>query len=230
MSPLKISVLGESSISRYPERCVLQVAIRSEGLEQEPVSKDVTLTSNELHRIFTDLSPKTPEGLASTDAPVTKFSNTLLRTWSKVPTDEHGKPLPRVYHATSSFEVIFRDFAKVGEVIGKLVKIPKVEIESVDWRLTDQTKKELGSEARKLAMRDAVQKANDFADVVDRQVVAVEITDEGHGTRSRTKQTARLSTLRTSVSDAEGNTIDLTPEDVEFTSSVDAKFESVSEA
>ncbi|KAJ5815665.1 hypothetical protein N7474_007442 [Penicillium riverlandense] len=232
MASLEIIVSGHSTISRSPERCVLRASVRSEGPQQEAVSKEVTLASNQVHQIFTELSPKTEEGLATADAPVTKFSNTLLRTWSTVPF-ENDKPLPRVYHAHSSFRAIFRNFLTLGEVVSKLATYPKVEIDPLDWRLTDDTKKALGSESRKLAMYDAIQKANDYAEVVGQKVVAVQITDGGHGSYGRTMQSARAmaapAMMRHSDLPEGGPVIDLTPQDIEFTGSVEVKFETVSE-
>lgn len=233
MASLKIIVSGHSTISRYPERCVLGVSVRSEGPQQEPVSKEVALASNQVHQIFTELSPKTEEGFATADAPVTKFSNTLLRTWSTVPVDDNQKSLPRVYHAHSSFQAIFRNFATLGEVVRKLATYSKVEIDSIDWRLTDDTKKALGSKSRKLAMYDAIQKANDYAEVVGQKVVAVHIADEGHRSYGRTMQSARVmgssARMRHSVPPEGGPVIDLTPQDIEFTGSVEVTFETVSE-
>jgi hypothetical protein len=96
------------------------------------VSKEVTLASNQVHQIFTELSPKTEEDLATAEAPVTKFSNTLLRAWSTVPFDNNNKTLPRVYHAHSSFQPIFRNFVMLGEVVSKLATYPKIEIDMID--------------------------------------------------------------------------------------------------
>lgn len=237
MAPLVIHVSGESIISRHPERAVLHIAVKSDGPEQETVSKDVTTTSNDLHQLFKGLSPKNDNGYSNVDAPVTTFSSTLLRTWSIVPTDDKNKPLDRVHHATSSFEVIFRDFSKLSEIAGKLVAHPKVEIDSIEWRLTDATKKALGSESRKLAIRDAVHKANDYAEVVGQEVVAVEITDGGSASHVRARYMvaaapapARGRSLfgaSTEMLNDSDTALDLNPQQIEFTGSVHVKFEAV---
>lgn len=207
--------------------------MRSEGPHQELVSKEVGLASNQVHQIFKELSPKTEEGLATAQAPVTKFSNTLLSTRSTVPLDHDNKPLPRVYHAHSSFQAIFRNFVTLGEVVSQLATYPKIEIDKIDWHLTDETKKALGSESRNLAMYDAIQKANDYAEVVGQKVVAVHITDEGQVSHGRTLQSARTfvptAGMGYSVSPEGGPVIDLTPQDIEFRGSVEVTFEAVSE-
>lgn len=169
----------------------LHVVVKSDGPQHETVSKNVTTKSNDLNQLFKELSPKNENGFATVDAPVTTFSSTLLRTWSRLTTSDKNRPLDRVYFATSSFEIIFCDFNKLSEIAGKLVAHPNVEIDSIDWRLTDDTKKALGSESRKLALRDAIGKANDYVNVIGREVVAVEITDEETVSNIRAKQVYR---------------------------------------
>jgi uncharacterized protein YggE len=239
MAPLTINVSGESIISRHPERAVLHIAVKSDGPDQDTVSKDVTTTSNDLHQLFKELSPKNENGYANVDAPITTFSSTFLRTWSRVPTDDKNKPLDRVHHATSSFEVIFRDFNKLSEIAGMLVAHPKVEIDSIEWRLTDDTKKALGSESRKMAIRDAVRKANDYAEIIGQEVVAVEVSDGGSTSHVRARQMfgappvrerARIYTSSSpGMASEEDTSLDMNPQQIEFTGSVHVRFESVSE-
>lgn len=229
MAPLSISVNGVSVVEHAPERGVLQVAVRTEGSDQGTVSKEVTTTSNEVNQFFTNLSPKTETGTTAIDAPVTTFSSTRIRTWSVVPRDNKNKPLDRVYHASSSFAITFRDFTKMSEVVGKLVAIPMVEIESIDWRLTDETQKALGSQSRKEAMRDAINKAKDFADVIGREVVAVKVADGGSGAygaihqhRSRVVRAASAA-----FENEDSDALDLTPQRIRYTGSVNVDFEAV---
>ncbi|KAJ5682726.1 hypothetical protein N7462_005891 [Penicillium macrosclerotiorum] len=233
MTPLKVTVVGQSCMSHYPERCILRVIVFSDGPEQESVSRDVTVTSNQLHQLFKELSPQTAEGLATPEAPVTKFSTTYLRSWSDVPLDEKGRPLPqpRVHYGTSTFLVVFRDFAKLSEVVGKLVTYPKVEIDSITWRLTEETEKKLASECRKQALRDALKKADDFAEVVGRKVVPVEIEDDGQGQDGKRFHTDKIaSSAPVDTSSALGDAaMDLTPQDIEFLSQVVVKFEAETE-
>lgn len=63
--------------------------------------------------------------------------------------------------------------------VRKLVAYPNIDIDSIDWKLTDATGEAVGSKPRKEVFRDAAQKGNDYAEVVDRKVVAVEIVDTG---------------------------------------------------
>lgn len=184
MAPLKITQSGNSSITRQPERGALRFNVQASGPSRESVSKEVTETSNEINRLFKELSPKTETGETIAGSPVTSFSSTSLQTRSQLPTDKSGQPLPRVYHATVLLNALFQDFTKLNEIVGKLVSYPNVEIQSLEWCLTEATQKALSSESRKEAMRDAVRKANDYAEVVGREVVAVDIRDSGGGVQS----------------------------------------------
>ena len=107
----------------------------------------------------------------------------------------------------------------------------------MSWDLTEKTKAKLGSETRKKAIRDAIRKANDYGEVVGRPVVPVEIRDRGQGTsadarfRYEPDEDMGVEEEEDCEEDDDTNTItiDLTPQDVKFTGSVDVKFEAVSE-
>ncbi|MCJ1286459.1 hypothetical protein MMC26_005804 [Xylographa opegraphella] len=221
--PLEITVTGASVISRPAERAVLSLTVMSEGPSQSTVSHDVTSTSHDLRATFQALSPKTATGDAAPDAAITVFSTTALTTKTWVPDDRHGDPLPaRLYAASTRFHVIFRAFATLAEVAGALFATPHVVIESTKWTLTDATLAAVASESRRAAMRDAVTKAADLADVVGRRVVAVQIEDLGSVTMGRTRQTARMGGPPSGASGI--GVLALEPEDVEVNASVKVKF------
>lgn len=237
MTPLQIHISGTSSVAYHPERATLAITVKSSGPEQQPVSAEVTTTSNDLNKGFKELSPKLETGVAAADAPVTTFSSKHLRTWSTTPTDEKNNPLPPIYHATISFSVVFRDFEKLSEVVGMLASYPKVQIDSVNWDLTEATQTELGSESRKEAIRDAIRKANDYAEVVGVKVVPVDIRDLGQGTSASSlfapcaapRTGGLFGATRSENEVVETTPIDLNPQDVRYLGSVDVRFEAVLE-
>jgi uncharacterized protein YggE len=122
----------------------------------------------------------------------------------------------------------------MSEVIGKLFTYPKVEVDSIDWRLTDETGSELASKARKMALRDAIRKADDYAEVVQRKVVAVEITDYAQGgyrnvAMAATPKKKRARLYASGPDDDQVDSLDLTPQEIEVTGSVNVMFEAVSD-
>jgi uncharacterized protein YggE len=62
-------------------------------------------------------------------------------------------------------------------VVAKLLSYSNLQIQSLHWILTEASQKELVSETHKEAMRDAVQKANDYSDIIGRKVIDVAIYD-----------------------------------------------------
>lgn len=222
MARLEINVKGTATVSRLAERAVLDLAVYSEGSNQDVVSQEVTSTVNNLRNMSKELAPKTKNGAAAPNAAVTVFSTSSLTTRSWLPTDKHGSVLTdaqRQYRVEAHFEVIFRDFDKLAEVTTTLFKMSRVEIRSTNWRLTDETLKLIKEEVRKAAMVDAMKIAKDYAEVVGREVFAVEINDAPTSTGARTKQTARVSS-----SSIQSTGLSLEPEDVEMSASVTAKF------
>lgn len=225
MSPLKISVTGKSSIEHAPERTTLRFSVRSNGTEQIEVAKEVTLISNNLQAwLKSSFSSCTDD---ATEPPLTKFSSTSLRTWTKS-TDRHDIPVPNPHHASISFTAVFRDFSKLNHAVGELLRYPKVEIDSLNWSLTDETGTKVASEARKLALRDAIRQADDYSEVLGRAVSVVEITDQGFSPYRTTRHMVAASMVDFSGSDPAP--LDLTPQDVEVESQLNVTFEAVSDA
>lgn len=227
LPPLEIDVTGISTIHRHAERGFMSITVKSEGSLQETVSEEVTSTTNRLQQMFKALAPKTATGEPAPDAQVTVFSIGSIRSWSEIPYDRNDNPRPREYHASSSFEVIFRDLDKLGETASLLFAMPHVEITSIQWRLTDETRTSLMTQSRKEAMLDAIQRARDYAEVVGREVVPVEICDDSmdYSVSTRTRQTARRSTGGSARNSP--NSLALEPEDVRVYLSVRVKFTTV---
>lgn len=227
MAPIEISVTGTSSIHRHPERAFLTLRVSSNGHSQATVSQEVTLRSNGIQQLLNELAPKTETGQATPDAPVTVYSVGFLRSWSQVPHDRNGNPLQRVYYAQTNINANFRDFNKLSEVAAKLLGLPNVEINGIDWQLTKPTRKALGSESRKLAMLDAVEKAKDYAGVVGREIVAVEVNEGGSSGPSGARMMMMQQQMPQMAAGHMGNGgggLDLTPQNIDVTHSVNVKF------
>ena len=230
--PLEIDVRGTAEITREPERAVLSIGISSEGAVQDVVAQQVSSTCNQLQQSFDKLAPKTSTGEATPEAPIATVSTNFLRSWSYIPYDTKGKALQRVYGASSSFEVVFRDFETLGNIASELFLMPYVTINHIEWCLTDPSLHALGAESRKLAMQDAIAKANDYANFVGRKIVPVKITDQGVSNGGLNMQ---LDTFQAAESyrrsgragHSAPNGMSLTPEKVVLTGSIHVKFSSI---
>ncbi|KAJ9493149.1 hypothetical protein VN97_g24 [Penicillium thymicola] len=255
MGILKITVDGSSVITHRPERGVLNLTVNAKGSTREIVSHKVSETTNELNHLFKELSPKTESGDPTADAAVVTYSSTSLRTWSWNIQNEQSLFKVPEYHGNLFFVAVFRDFTKMSEVAGKLVAYPDVDINSIDWELTAATKKALSSESHKEAIRDAIQKANDYTEVIARKVAVIEIRHGGNSSFAMSARTAPnpfaggrggLFGGGPSFGQASGGAsgsglfgaaanhtptppaapFDLTPQEIQYTSSVQVRFES----
>ncbi|KAK8137978.1 hypothetical protein PG984_001358 [Apiospora sp. TS-2023a] len=183
---LKIHVDGSGSVFRTAERGVLHIQVSKSSKSQPESSDAVRETSAHLTTKFRTHARKT-EGVDGRPAPhpdagITAFTASSMSTHSQpeyewVGTNNQRRDLGLTYHASSTFEVVFRDMALLADTAGQLAAMPNVAITSTEWRLTTATCAAIEREARKKAIENAVQKADDYAGVVGRKVVAVDITD-----------------------------------------------------
>jgi len=179
--PLEIHVDGKGSSFRTAERGYLRLRIMAAGTDQSKASSDVQSAAAKITAIFRALAIKTTDGTPHPDAAVTAFTVTPLSTVSQYQRDSQYRMLttaPKEYSVSASAEIIFRDMAKLAEVSADLALMPHVSMSETEWRLTEPTRAELEREARRKAIANAVDKAQDYATVVGREVVAVEIKDQ----------------------------------------------------
>jgi uncharacterized protein YggE len=178
--PLHIYVDGKGSTFRTAERGYLRLSISSASTDQSQAFRDAQSAVGKITSVFRTLATKTEDGRPHPDAAVTAFTVSPLSTTSRYPRDQYHREqtnLPKEHTVSASAEVTFRDMAQLADVSNSLATMPHVSVQGTEWRLTEPTRAELEREARLKAIRDAVQKAQDYAGVVGRQVVAVEIRD-----------------------------------------------------
>lgn len=181
MAPqLEIYVDGKGSVFRTAERGVVHLSVSSTGIDQTKVFVDVKDTVETLTQKFRSFATKTEDGRPHPLAGITTFTVSPLNTSSYFQRDHNYHELkskPKEFVVRSTAEVVFRNLELLSEISHELANMPHVSIVSSEWRLTGPTRIEIEREARVKAIEDAVQKANDYAGVVGRQVVAVEIKD-----------------------------------------------------
>ncbi|KAI3400346.1 hypothetical protein diail_3363 [Diaporthe ilicicola] len=196
---LKIHVNGSASVFRTAERGVLYIEISSTTSTQAEASANVSSTTETVISTFRSFAQKTEDGLYPHDsAGITAFSASAPETSVFIPRDKNGRELKsaaKEYTATTTAEVVFRDLDLLARLATELSAMENVSITQTSWRLTDATHAAICREARINAMKDAVQKAEDYAGVVGREVFAFKVEDGPANTlySGRTKQTARRS-------------------------------------
>lgn len=178
---LKVLVTGNSQVFRRAERGVLHIQISHTSPSQSDVSSTVARKSDTLTTLFRQHALKLEDNVPHPNAGITTFTLSAPSTSSHLPINpDTGRVLPdgvKQYTAQTTAEVVFRDLDLLARLATELSAMENVAIADTEWRLTDATRAEITREARIGAVRNAVEKANDYADVVGRQVVAYHIDD-----------------------------------------------------
>lgn len=218
--PTEITVRGTFSAFQPPERGTVKAAITYEGPDMgtvyDRVAHDLAVVKDSISR------------LQSTDpAPVTWWSAEQLRTWSRRPWHKDGKQLPMVHHASVGVEVKFRDFAALSRWVGEHVAgTGGFRVAQVIWALTAARRDALVTDARTRAVRDAAARAQQYADALELGTVRpVAIADAGMLAAQLHPEGGHGGTfLRAAASPAGGGDVELLPEDIEVSATVDARF------
>jgi len=197
----------------------VHASIGYEGPEMQPVYDRV---ARDLETVKESVIQLEGDGRGA----VTWWSVQQLRTWSTRPWNEDGKRLPLVHHATVSVEVKFRDFAALSQWVGEHVGTTDgFNLSYVDWALTEKRRDELVEEVRTKAVRDAATRAQLYADALGLGAVRpVAIADAGMlGTHALNEDGGgSLRVARASA--AGGPNVELVPEDIRVSATIDGRF------
>jgi hypothetical protein len=211
----EITVRGAFSAFRPAERGTVHTTVAYEGPEMEPV----------YDRVATDLAvlKSSIVALEERDA-ITWWSADQLRTWSNRPWNDEGKQLPLVHHAAVGVEVKFRDFAALSQWVGQHVAAMEgFGVSRVLWALTAKQRETLLADVRTRAVRDAVTRAQQYADALDLGTIApVAIADAGM-LNTRPDGESQAAFLRAAAPGG-GPVAELVPKHIEVSATVDARF------
>ena len=216
--PTEITVRGRSSASEPPERGTVHATIAFEGPAMEPVYERVARDVDNVRRSV--------ESLRAADGPVTRWSAQDLRTWSSRPWNQDGIRLPIVYHARVDIEVEFRDFTALSRWITAHTNDTEgVRISDVEWSLSTRRDDELRRQVRTEAVEDAVRRAQQYADALHLgEVRPVAVADSGMLSAVPSPGGGHDVGLMRSMAVGSAPEIELVPEDIEVSATVDARF------
>ena len=213
----EITVRGSFSAFERPERGTVHATIAYEGPVMEPVYGRV---ARDLDAVKASIAPMDDKD----NGAVTWWSADQLRTWSNRPWNKDGKQLPLVHHASVGLEVKFRDFSALSRWVGEHVANTEgFRVAHVEWALTAKRREALEKEVRTRAVRDAVTRAQAYADALGLgQVRPVAIADAGMlGTRTESGPSAAY--MRAAAVGGAPD-VELVPEHIEVSAEVDARF------
>jgi hypothetical protein len=140
MAPFVINVQGRAEIPHPTERALINVYVASSGTNKAIVSSEVITTTKKIEALLRELSAQDESAEAKDAAP--------LAHWSMY------------------FDIRFKEFKTLGSFGTKLSALPHVEIGCINWGLTPSTMEAYRAQLRKEAAQDALQKAQDYCDVL----------------------------------------------------------------
>lgn len=215
---VEITVRGSFSAFHPAERGTANVVIGYEGPEMEPVYQRV---ARDLEQVKSSVAVLKNQGV------ITWWSAEQLRTWSNRPWSKDGKQLPLVHHATVGVEAKFRDFSELSRWVGQgIANIEGFSLEGVKWALTSKRRQALTSEVRTRAVQDATVRAQHYADALGfGKVVPVAIADAGMLAAGLDPDRVAVAGYSRVGSAARQSNVELVPNHIELSASVDARFE-----
>lgn len=213
-----ITVRGSFSAFQPPERGTVHATISYEGPQMQPVYE----------RVARDLETVRDSVAGLLDGPVTWWSAGQLRTSSTRPWNSDGKQLPLVHRASVTVDVKFRDFLELSRWVGQhIAGAEGFRVSSVEWALTEVRRDELRREARRRAVLDAADRAQQYSDALGLGAVRpVAIADAGMlGAHLRPDTGGGAPFARAAALRAGGGAeVEFVPEDIEVSAAVDARF------
>ncbi|GAA3544763.1 SIMPL domain-containing protein [Nocardioides daeguensis] len=221
--PTEFTVRGSHSAFQPPERGTAQITLAFQGPAMQPVYdrvvgdlEAVTASVRELHD--------------PANGPVTWWATQHVRTWAERPWNQDGKQLPLVHHASVGMQVKFRDFARLTSWVGRLVDAAEgFRLDGVTWALTEARRVELERTVRAAAVKDAARRAQEYADALGLGPVRpVAVADAGMLSQGISPMggagPAAFMRLAAKDTGGSGPELELSPEDIEISAQVDARF------
>jgi uncharacterized protein YggE len=211
MADIQISVRGTHSVTLPPQQATVYASISADGPAPGPVMELVAATLAEVSATLQTRHDRA-------DGTVTGYSVEQIRTGAHRPYNQDGRQLPLVHTASATVTATFTDFDDLANWIENIAVLDGAAVNHIEWALTDDRRIAVERETRQQAVRDARQRAQDYADALDLGPVMVRsINDPGVSGPPQPK----VMMARAVAGEPE---IALRPEDVEISAQVEATF------
>lgn len=226
MPPTAINIQGRAKLHRLAERAKLGISVSSSEYTQAVASKNVIEAINAIQNLLDyTLCPRQANGDISPEATVSFYSIGSLTTSNDDEyDDDHNKTGKRLYSATCSLDVRFRDFKGLGDAVVQWASEPYVSLQGIEWILTEESQAALEEQAKLEALRHAIKRAQGYADVIGRRTVTlvkIEDTQYMFG-EARVMQATRK--MASSATFGIGVGLDFEPQQVEVNATLDVEF------
>ncbi|WP_317172585.1 SIMPL domain-containing protein [Flavobacterium muglaense] len=179
----QISVNGVGEVKVVPDQATISATVETKGVNAKEVKK---INDTQVEAVLKMIKKM---NLAPTDYKTQRVALNPQYDYEKKKTS---------YNATQTLEIIVRDLSKYDELMDGLVSQGINKINNVEFQSSSLSKYE--SEARKLAMKDAKMKAEDYVSVLGQKVGrALTISDNSQNYRPQPVVYARM--MKTEMSD-----------------------------
>lgn len=179
----QIAVSGEGKVKAVPDQAFISVTVETKGTNATNVKKQNDETVEKVIQFIKKSK------LPKEDVQTKRISLNPQYDWEK---KKH------TYNATQTIEILLKDLSQYDELMDGLVDAGINRINSVEFKTSKLTQYQ--SEARKLAMKEAKQKAEDYVSVLGQKVgKALTITDNSQNYFPQPMYEARM--MKTAMAD-----------------------------
>lgn len=201
----QISVTGEGEIKVVPDQAVITATVETKG----NVAKEVKKQNDQQIELVLKLIKKM--NLAPTDYKTQRVSLNPQYDYEKKKT---------TYNATQTIEILVRDLSKYDPLMEGLVDQGVNRIDNVVFQSSNLSKYQ--SEARKMAMKDAKNKAEDYVGVLGQKVGKAMVISDNSQSYNPQPVYARL--MKTEMSDMVSPRETLAAGEIKITANVSVSF------
>ncbi len=155
-NPVEITVVGRGEATFAPERCTVSLTVNTDGRSAEAAAEPA-------HRVVEELTGLIDPLYHQTTGPIDTWSLDQVRHSRHRPFSNEGEQLPYLYQALASIDVEFSQLDVIDAFVYAVTALDGVDIGNFDWTLTENSVAENTRHVRKLAVQDAVTKAEVYA-------------------------------------------------------------------
>lgn len=161
MSDVQISVRGDAEGRYAAEVATVDARAALEGPDRETVRRDALDVVAALRQ---RLAPLEESGA------VARWSSDQVRVFAERPR-KRGEPQPVVHHARLSVRAEFVDFDALADWVSDVATLDGAEVQRIGWDVDQERRRAYEAEVRRLAVADAVAKAEAYARAIGRESV-----------------------------------------------------------
>ncbi|GAA2989038.1 SIMPL domain-containing protein [Streptomyces fulvorobeus] len=170
----RVTVRGEAHIEADPETARIFVTVSARGTDRRTALDDLTRRNTQA----TELIRSYGEAIDALETGALSISPELTR---------HGRgERVRAYHGSVQLNVTLTDFTALGELTSRLADQELTHVTGPRWALRPTSP--VHAHARRQAVREAVQRAREYAEALDTELGALlELADTGPNPGSTTR-------------------------------------------